>query len=275
VAGTHSYWLCAAFLVGCGFEAAPGEEDTMIDDPTSPTGDPTVERKCATADGSLRLCIDFEDPATDATDGSGRNHHPVVVDGLTTLDRDAGGGAIELAVEMSAQSKLQIAEHADLDIATNLTVSMWVNTSTRPAAGSSYWLLDNNNQYSISMQPSGAIRCGLGASTVDSAAQLNVSGGGWHQVACTYDGEELKVYIDGWVRGCRDVDRPISTTGTDGLSIGSNIGAGPVFNDKFVGGLDNVQVFARTFSPAELCAANGNDWCNPSCDWFGANGDDD
>lgn len=234
----------------------------MIDDPTPPIVDPTIERKCATTDGSLRLCIDFEDPATDATDGSGKGHHPIVVAGLTTNVRDA-----ELAVEMGMASKLQIAEHPDLDITTNLTVSMWVNSATQ--LGSSHWLLDNNNQYSMSIQPTGAVRCGLGAAVIDSSAQLNVGGSGWHQVACTYDGARLKVYIDGWVAGCRDVNREIATTGTEGLSIGSNIGAGPVFNDKFIGGLDNVQVFARTFSDAELCAANGTGWCNSSCAWTG------
>jgi hypothetical protein len=274
VTGTHSIWLGAVLLVGCGFEAAPGEED-MLDDPTPPIIDPTIDRKCS-SDADLKLCIDFEDPATSPTDGSGKGHHPVVVAGLTTLDRDA-----ELAVEMSASSKIQIAEHADFDITSKLTVSMWVNSAVRPAAGSTYWLLDNNNQYSMSIQPDGSVRCGLGPDTVDSATELNVVADGWHQVACTYDGNVLKVYIDGWVAGCESVGRAIATTGMEGLSIGSNIGAsvsGPVFSDRFVGGLDNVQVFSRTWSSAELCAATGAGWCSSTCPVYsggGGGGDDD
>ena len=261
MAGTQSLWLGAVLLVGCGFEAAPLEEDM---EPVPPgTIDPSIERKCATSDNSLRLCIDFEDTATLAGDGSGRGHHPVIADALITMDR-----ATELAVQMSTQSRLQIQENADLDITTNLTISMWADNDGLPQSGASFWMLDNNKQYSMSLQADGRLRCGLGSSTVDSATALNLFGGGWHQVACTYDGNQLKVFVDGWVAGCSVVGRPIATTGTEGLAIGANIGAGttaPLFTSRFVGGLDNVQVFARTWSDRELCDAAGDDWCTSGC----------
>jgi hypothetical protein len=253
MAGTRSIWLGALLLAGCGFEAPPFEDEMdMVPDMTG-----TVERKCATDDDSLRLCIDFEDTDPPAGDGSGLGHDPMLAVGLTTMTRDD-----ELAVEMSSQSRLQIAEHAHLDITTNLTVSMWMKNEALPTAGA-YWMLDNNKQYAMSLQSDGQIRCGLGLDTIDSIASLTDQD--WHHVACTYDGMRLKVYIDGWVAGCKSLTRPIATDGAEGLAIGSNIGVGPTFTGNYVGGLDNIQVFARTWSESELCAANGSSWCNSSC----------
>ena len=221
-----------------------------------PSDETAVPRNCTQGDASLRLCIDFDDDAILAGDGSGRGHDPVLAAGLAMMNRDT-----ELAVQMSTSSRLQIAEHADLDIASNLTVSMWMKNDVRPTSGA-YWMLDNNNQYAMSLQSNGQVRCGLGSDTIDSLASLDSS---WHHVACTYDGNRLKVYIDGWVAGCRTLARPIVTTGTDGLAIGSNIGVGPVFTGNYVGGLDNIQIFARTWSDQELCALNGEGWCNTTC----------
>ena len=230
-----------------------------MDGMDQPTDDPPITRNCAQGDTSLRLCIDFDDDTTLAGDGSSRGHDPALAAGLTMMTRDT-----ELAVQMSSSSRLQIAEHADFDIASDLTISMWVKNEARPTSGA-YWMLDNNNQYAMSLQSDGQVRCGLGADTVDSVASLDDS---WHHVACTYDGNRLKVYIDGWVAGCRTLARPIAITGTEGLAIGSNIGstAGVLtFTGNYVGGLDNVQVFARTWSDQELCAANGSAWCNSAC----------
>lgn len=262
VAGTASIWLSLVVLVGCGFEAMPLEEEmeTAPNPPGSPPApDTAVERHCATQDSSLQLCIDFEDLATLGGDGSGKGHHPVLDDALITTTRNS-----ELAVEMSTLSRLQIGEHVDLDIRTNLTISMWMNTSRRPTSGA-FWMLDNNKQYAMSLQSDGDIRCGLGSETVDSA--LPLLSGGWHHVACTFDRSQkrLKVYVDGWVAGCRTVDREIATDGREGVAIGANIAAGPVFDEHYVGQLDNIQIFSRTLSSAELCAANGGSACNTSC----------
>lgn len=262
MAGIRSIWLGAVLLAGCGFEAMPVEEDMEDMDDSGGEISP-IERNCATSDPTLRLCIDFEDTATLAGDGSGLGHHLEIAAGLVTMDRGD-----ELAVQMSSTSRLQIREHPDLDITSNLTVSMWMKNDARPTSGA-YWMLDNNNQYAMSLQADGQIRCGLGSDTVDSVASLS-NDGDWHHVACTYDGDRLKVYIDGWAAGCKSVGRAIATTGAEGVAIGANIGAGPspadpVFTGNYVGGLDNIQIFARTWSDAELCAANGSGWCFSGC----------
>ncbi len=268
MAGTQTVWLGLVLLVGCGFEAMPNEEE-MTDDPTDPdqpTDQPIIERSCTKGDSSLQLCIDFEDTMTLAGDGSGKGHHPVIDDALVTTTRDT-----ELAVQMSTQSRLQIGEHADFDIRTNLTVSMWIDPAALPASGA-FWMLDNNRQYAMSLQPDGQVRCGLGTDTIDSVIPL--PGSGWHHVACTYDQNRLKVYIDGSVAGCRQMTREIAVDGTEGVAIGSNIGAGPVFSEQYVGALDNIQIFSRTWTGSQLCEVSGAGFCVPTCPSFGGPGGD-
>ncbi|MBA3452670.1 MAG: LamG domain-containing protein [Deltaproteobacteria bacterium] len=264
--GIQTVWIWLVVLVGCGFEATPTEDEMETDTQEPPgTEEPAIERTCTRGDASLELCIDFEDMTTLAGDGSGNGHDPVRDDALTTTTRNS-----ELAVQMSALSRLQIAEHPDLDITNNLTVSMWIKADRLPAWGDAYWLLDNNRQYAMSLLSYGGIRCGLGGETIDTGPLI---GPGWHHVACTYDGDQLVVYVDGSVAGCDEVEGPIATDGTEGLAIGANIGVGPVFTQNFVGALDNIQVFSRTWSSTELCSASGAAGCHSSCPGWGWNGD--
>lgn len=250
--------LLALALTGCGFSVtAETGLPPDVDQPDAGPGDPPpVARACDASDSSLRLCVDFDDPTRATADGSGRHHLPSKDENLTVMPRGP-----EQAALMSASSRLAFPEHPDFDIPKKLTVSLWMQANKPDAVE---WLLDNNTQYAVSYQPDGQLRCGLGLSTVDS--QLSVLDRGWHHVACTYDGEVLKVYLDGELQGCADVDREIATTGQDGLAIGANLGAGATFTDPYVGGLDNVQVFARTWSGDELCAANGRTGCTSDCD---------
>ena len=190
-------------LGGCGF-AVPTEDEMELaePDPGEP-GEPSlppVTRQCDTADPALRVCIDFEDTAMFAEDGSGRGHHATTRD-VAVMPRGA-----ENAILVDATSRVQIAEHPDLDIQGSLTVSLWMRADE--FTGRVQYLLDNNRQYAISYQASGRIRCGLGTVTVDSL--LSYFDQRWHHVACTFDGQQLKVWSTGTSRaaGPRPRSRP-------------------------------------------------------------------
>ncbi len=244
---------------GCGFETT--NEGELPDgpagqiDPQDP--DPTIARKCAVGDAALRLCIDFEDATTLAFDASGNDHVTTVATALAVMPRDA-----EQAVSVTSQSRLVIGESPLLDITANLTTSLWFNPS---GFDDDAWLLDNNAQYFISYDEGGFLRCGIANESVRAAVPVWDS---WHHVACAYDGQTLKLYLDGSVAGCKRLDRAMPTSGTVGLAIGSNVGASGQslsFADVFAGGLDNVQVLARTLSDGEACAAAGQTGCWSQC----------
>jgi hypothetical protein len=252
----------------CGFTVpdggATGDDVAPGDDTQNP---PPVERKCALTDPALRLCIDFDDDQTLTSDGSGRGHDAVGTGYMVTTRK------AEQAVMVNASTQLVVAETPDLDIPNNLTVTLMARPSSYPATGQAYWAVDNNKQYFISYQHDGKFRCGIGNMVVDSS--VGVAKDSWYQVACTYERGQLKLFIEGQLAGCRKIPDPIPVDGTEGLAIGGNIGAGSAFSEQFIGGLDNIQVFARAYTMDELCSAAGKTGCWQGWGGFGGPGGPD
>ena len=77
---------------------------------------------------------------------------------------------------------------------------------------------------------------------------------------------KLKVFVDGALSRCENVTDAISSIGISGLAIGANLSgtdAVPVFRESFVGGIDDVRVWART--DLDICAMAGQTDCNTAC----------
>lgn len=254
--------LALLAVPACGFTVGTPEDGLPPggDDTTNPPPQP-VTRKCTTGDASLRLCIDFDDESAITSDGSGRGHDAIGI-GLTVMERED-----EQAVLVGTTSQLVVPEAKDLDIKNNLTITLLAQPANLPRAGKTYWALDNNKQYFVAYKDDGKFRCGIGNMTVD--AVVGVPPGNWHHVACAFDRGALELYIDGQLAGCRMLGPDIPTDGAEGLAIGGNIGANATFTDQFVGGLDNIQVFQRTFSPDEACTAAGKTNCWQTLDGGG------
>ena len=255
-------WPLVALLIsGCGFsvETDPVLGDDSPGDEPAPDAPTVAPRMCATTDPSLRLCLDFDGTTGLANDASAFAH-PVEAQNLVPMSRDG-----EVAVSVDATSHIWIPESDELDVRTDLTVSMWIKAEG-PIVGTTRWLYDNNTQYFASVRPGGFIRCGSGTVVADSIAIVDSA---WHHVACTYEEDETRVYIDGHVAGCEETgERDLPTMGNDGLAIGANLSmgpGGPKFAEQFVGGIDNVQVFAKLLPPQDLCTAAGGSVCNTLC----------
>ncbi len=240
----------------CGFTvpAGGGSGDDVEPNPEPPAA---AARKCATGDPALRLCIDFDDDQTLTSDGSGRGHDAIGIS-YTVTPR-----ASEQAIMVDSTTQLVVAETPDLDITNNLTVTLMAQPTSYPQGGAAYWAIDNNKQYFISYQRDGKFRCGIGTTTVDAA--VGVPKDAWYHVACTFDHGQLKLFVQGQLAGCRTMPNTIPINGSEGLAIGGNIGVGNVFSDQFIGGLDNIQVFARTLSMDEVCSAAGKSGCWKTC----------
>lgn len=257
--------LILVLAPACGFTApepgqGPDPEDPYPGGAGPDPGSlpPPTARRCAITDTALRLCLDFEDTKA-GDDGSPLGHDAVCTD-VTVMTRDQ-----EKAGQLAATSRMVVAETADLDITDNLTVSLWAHPNSKPGRGKAYWALDNNKQYFVEYLDNGKFRCGVGTTTVDAA--LGVQPGSWYHVGCTYDRarDALRIYVNGHLAGCESFNNPIPTDGAEGLAVGGNIDAGPSFSQPFVGGLDNISVFARTLTAGELCDAASNSDCWAAC----------
>jgi hypothetical protein len=251
--------LCAS--AGCTF-ASPagggggGDLQPGDDQPDAAT-QPAPRAICDRSDPSLRLCVDFEGAIADRS----ANGAAIAASGVSPMERDG-----EPAAALTTSSSMHLREAATLDIQGGLALDMWIRPTGKPSSGNTFWMLDNNTQYGASFTSTGAIRCVISGLSSDSSG-LVPSDDQFHHVACTYDGSMLKIYIDGDLQRCAGLGgAAIVTTGIDGLAIGANLSGSdtdPDYDDRFVGGLDNVRVWAR--SDLDVCAAAKQTGCRTSC----------
>lgn len=256
----RTFLLILVASTGCTFAAPDGElEPEPTDDEGTTTPPPTTPgalATCVPSDPALRLCVDFDGSIEDRS----ANAVSISANAVDSMDRDG-----EPAAALTTTSTIHLREALKLEIAQGLSLDMWIRPMGTPGSDG-YWLLDNNQQYGATYTSAGKIRCVLGSRSVESAATI-MNDGQFHHVACTYDGTDLKVFVDGELSRCQATDAGIPTSGTSGLAIGANVtGAetAPSFSGKFVGGLDDVRVWAR--AGLDACAAAGRSGCKTRCD---------
>lgn len=74
---------------------------------------------------------------------------------------------------------------------------------------------------------------------------------GWNHVAFTYDGESLRVYINGVLRAVKATTLALNTSSSSGISIGELASASGYWN-HVNGVIDEVGMWARALTPAEI-----------------------
>jgi hypothetical protein len=234
-------------------DLGPDAGDGTPSNPNPPPPNPAGRCK----QNGLTVCIEFEDmPAI--TDAVGNTVTAVNVTKVTH-------GA-DIAAQLGINSQLKIADSSRLD-QQRLTIEMWTKPMQAPPSGGDkqVGLFDAHLQYQMNFEADLRIECRLlgGDSNVDSNAQLGLYA--WHHVACTYDGMKLKVYVDGKVSACKDMNRTVEIAGTFGAAVGANMDVGPIYKNPFVGQLDNVHVYSRALTGADICTLWGNGNCNSNC----------
>ena len=268
---------CLVWLIaGCGFSSPPGAGADPTDpgpagpgDPTDPTdpADPgssggsngSAAARCDISDPDLRLCLSFSGDRG-AQDLVSPGHSVVIASNITPIAGITSGAA--MAASFNQGSQVRLDENRDFDVA-QITFDFWMQAQGLPGHNKRFWMLDNNTEYAALYDEDGAVLCAIGNLAVKSSVALPV--GSWHHVACTYGADhQLRVLIDGDVRGCGRIDPGIPQGGGDGVAIGASF-AGGKFSENFLGGLDGVHVYARALPPRELCTLLGKVGCNDQC----------
>jgi hypothetical protein len=169
-------------------------------------------------------------------------------------DNDAIGSAISFvpgidgdAVQTTVASRIDLTA-PNLDT-TQLTVEAWVRTGA--PMPEEQLVFDHDSHWALGIID-GAVQCIIGAGSNRSTRQLTP--GVWTHIACTHDGTDSTVWIDGQVAATM-------TTGPYPPGVGASAIAGnaPISNPQapFVGTVDRVRVWNVARTAAELCAAAG------------------
>jgi hypothetical protein len=182
------------------------------------------------------------------TDSSGRGNNGSVV-GPTWTTAGKYGGALSFD---GTNDYVTVPDSASLDLGSTMTMEAWV----RPTASSGWrtvLLKESPTDLAYALySASGTNRPSVwvdGASSVGTAA-LTTSA--WSHVAATYNGSRLRIYVNGTLRTDKAVTSPVPVT-SGPLKIGGNA----IWGEWFAGQVDEVRIYDRALTAAEITADMG------------------
>jgi hypothetical protein len=241
-------------VVGCAYNEPMVGDDMSGSNPGSGSN---PARTCP-SDPTLKLCVDFDGSLTPTVaDGAGHTISSVNVVGMNRSG--------DPAAHVDATSQLTIASAAtgDLDLP-QLTLELWISPDRQPPSEQKYSIFDHSGHYSIEMKDNGSVTCSAGGQSVDSST--SISTGAWTHVACTFDSQNLNIYVSGNLDGCQNGGSGSGSTGQPaGVAIGAELGSGFTLDNQFIGGIDNVWLYDHALTSAEVCAAAGGTACRSTC----------
>lgn len=136
---------------------------------------------------------------------------------------------------------------------TNLSVSMWVYVDDYTTVGSYPRLISKQGAFDLQMYTySGAegrlewdIRIPAETDTQTTISDA-LQTGAWYYLTTTFDGESAKIFINGVEAASRTAVGSISSSNSNPIRIGSNL------SQYFDGKIDDVRIYNRALSPAEI-----------------------
>ncbi|MFN7966978.1 MAG: LamG-like jellyroll fold domain-containing protein [Acidobacteriota bacterium] len=208
--------------------------------------------RAAGPDSGPVLALSFNTvPNTVVRDASGRRNDGVT-NGQVTIAPGRYGNALAFGGQ-SAQSIVTVGDDPSLDLTTGMTLEAWVYPTATLArwptiimkqqpAQLVYVLYANadTNQANTHLSIGGSLRDARGGTQLP----LNT----WTHLAATYDGTTIRMYVNATQVGTRTIAGAILTSNSP-LQIGGN----RIWNDEwFTGRIDEVRVYDRALSPAEI-----------------------
>lgn len=147
-----------------------------------------------------------------------------------------------------------VPNHASLTLASsNITLSAWA----KPVPGATRQMINKNatttpnTQYQLRLQKSGApnLKVRFSFQDVSHTPATNVNNNQWNHVVGTYDGTDLRIYLDG------AFDSLLNSSGLTMTDNGQPVGLGFNGNDQFLpmdGDMDDLRIYDRALSAAEI-----------------------
>lgn len=155
---------------------------------------------------------------------------------------------------------VDLGQSSALDLTSAITISAWINTTTT-GSGTILGKWDNTNSelsYRLMINRAGNTNkvtfagSNNGVNETDADGTSDINDGSWHHVLGTYDGSQLKIYVD----GKEEKSTPLSTGLFSAPSENVYIGAareGSLTN-YFNGSIDEVKIYNFALTPDQVKA---------------------
>jgi hypothetical protein len=188
-----------------------------------------------------------EAAGTTIEDQAGENDG--TIEGVTWIPHGHYGGAIEF----DGEGMVTIPGAEALDLTEEFTLEAWI----RPEAGCDFGQIfvkeDADEEHAAYVVSKHGSKLGayLGVPGVEEESpEGRIEIGTWQHIAVTFDGGEVRLYVDGEEAGSVPVADILPTTGPLRLG-GSQIGT---HGGGFVGRIDEVQIYNRALTAGEVAA---------------------
>lgn len=200
----------------------------------------------------LAACYHFPEGELAAlVDGSVHdNNGTMVIKGLVPAPTGFG-----VAADIGPSSTIVVAEDGmtdSLDVSGAITMTALIELGMLPMIGR-VGVIDKDGQYSIFISAGGGVRCQVAGFLEDSGVVVPV--GKWTHVACSFDGQKIRVYLDGQL--AKEIPKAGQLGGPNfgALALG---GDSPPPKDRMTGRIDAVEIWSKALSQAEICARAGS-----------------
>ena len=218
---------------------------------TTPTPSPTLTPSATpppTPPAGLVAAYNFnEGNGTTVNDASGNGNNGAI-NGATWTTYGKYGNALSFN---GSNSRVTVPDSASLHLTTGMTLEAWVYPTTVSSAWRDVIEKGNDNYYLTATALFGAgvpATCGTWAKPPVygiSILLVNV----WSHLASTYDGATLRLYVNGAQVASKPVTGSIGIT-TDALTFGSD----PFYGQYLSGRIDDIRIYNRALSQAEIQA---------------------
>lgn len=198
--------------------------------------------------------------------GNGNNGNIINVDHNATGGRFSGGFEFKRQIDLGSPTNesISIANSNSLNLSTG-TLEAWVKFNI-PSGVTKEWpiLIKGDAGYETSSYMldiySDSSNCraevyignGINSIQVASSSLINCSNQQWHHIAGTWNGTELRIYLDGVLNGT--TTQTINSYYTSGVL---RIGAATALSLEFNGTIDEIAIYNRSISEMEIAIHAG------------------
>ncbi|MEA2136290.1 MAG: hypothetical protein QOC68_4199 [Solirubrobacteraceae bacterium] len=191
----------------------------------------------------------FEEPLGTTVEDSSGSNNVGVTNGPTRVTTGKFGRGLDFD---GVNDWVTVADSASLDI-TRMTIESWVRPTALGTAWRSVLLKEQPGDFVYTLyastnasRPSGWVFIG-GEKEARGAAALAANA--WTHLASTYDGANLRLYVNG------TLVKTLALTGNIATSTGAlRLGGNAIWGEWYAGTLDDVRVYNRALTAAEIQA---------------------
>jgi hypothetical protein len=223
-------------------------EDLASPDLSQPDlNQPDLRAPFCPADPTLLACYRFEDgahPGQVMDESMYANHASATA---ATFPAGKNGSAISLA----SNGLVSAGDPASLTQPGPMTLEAWVKLNSLPPDPNRFGVVDDEGQWGMFVYSNGRLACSFNARLFSTDFALGT--GAWQHVACTYDRQTVRAYVDGTERAMVGETGALGAGTNDGMRIGSNSPTGEVLD----GLIDDLRIWSVAKSAQQICSDAG------------------